>query len=407
MENDCTQVPHGRLFLSSLIMSSFASGPISVLASLLLIDIGSTFGTPVGVTGQLNTGYSVSALIVALLTSVLSTRFRHRSLLLGGMMLMLVSSLGCYLAPDFLTMMASFSLSGVGYAMVNPMTFALVGKHLPVESRANAVGGIVAGGALVYVVGAPIIAVVAGMGGWRLPLLEFVVPILFTGLLLSFFGLPKAQATGEGLPAEEGAYHRGFKEVLTNRSAIACLFGDFLRSASFVAIVFFSASFVRQKFNASTDLASLMILGAAMSYVVGSLVSGSFVNRLGRRLSAILAALFAGSFTATYVWASTFYVSVALIVVASWFFGLLASAANSLTLEQIPSFRGMMMSMDTAAFNLGSALGTAVGGIALLFSGYEGQGFVLGAMCIVGAFVWALFAIDPTRMYRAPSEKQS
>lgn len=383
-------------------MSSFASGPISVFASLLLIDIGSTFGTSVGVTGQLHTMYSISALIVALLTGILSTRFSHKSLLLGGMALMLVSSLGCYLAPDFLVMMASFSLSGVGYAMVNPMAFALVGRHLPVKMRPNAVGGIVAGGALVYVIGAPIISAVAGMRGWRLPLLEFVVPILSASLLLSYFGLPKVRA-GEGLSAEKGTYYRSFKEVLTNRSAIACLVGDLLRSASFVAIVFFSASFVRQKFNASTDLASLMIIGAAMSYVVGSLVSGSFVNRLGRKLSVILAALFAGSFTAAYVLAWDFNISVALIIVASWFFGLLASAANSLTLEQAPSSRGTMMSLDTAAFNLGSALGTTVGGLALLFSGYEAQGLILGAMCIVGVFVWSLFAVDPTRIHKASS----
>jgi len=313
---------------------------------------------------------------------------------------MLVSSLGCYLAPDFLTMMASFSLSGVGYAMVNPMMFALVGRHLPMERRPNAVGGIVAGGALVYVIGAPIIAVVAGIGGWRLPLLEFVVPILFASLLLSYLGLPKVKADEE-LPAEKGTYYRSFKEIFTNRSAIACLVGDLLRSASFVAIVFFSASFVRQKFNASTDLASLMIICAAISYVAGSLVSGSLVNRLGRKLSVIMAALFAGSFTASYVLVSDFYISVALIVVASWFFGILASAANSLTLEQIPSFRGTMMSLDTAAFNLGSAFGTTVGGLALLLAGYELLGLILGAMCIMGVFVWSFFAVDPTGMHKA------
>jgi len=399
METDYVQLTHRGLFLASLVMSSFASGPISVFASLLLIDIGSTFGTSVGITGQMNTTYSISALIVALLTGILSTRFRHRSLLLCGMALMLVSSLGCYLAPDFLTLVASFSLSGVGYAMVNPMTFALVGSHLPVERRPNAVGGIVAGGALVYVIGAPIIAIIAGTGGWRLPLLEFVIPILFASLLLSYFGLPRVRAGG-GFTDDKGTF-RSFMEVFTNRSAIACLVGDSLRSASFVAVVFFSASFVRQKFNASRDLASLMIIGAAMSYVAGSLVSGFLVNRLGRKLSVILAALFAGSFTAAYVLALDFNVSVALIIVASWFFGHLASAANSLTLEQIPSFRGTMMSLDTAAFNLGSALGTTVGGLALLISGYEVLGFILGALCIMGAFVWSLFAVDPTRMAKA------
>jgi len=392
---DYIEVPHRRLFLSSLIMSSFASGPISVLASLLLIDIGSTFDTSVGVTGQLNTIYSIAALIVALLMGVLSTRFRHKSLFLTGLVLMLVSAMGCYLAPDFLTMMLSFSLSGVGYAMVNPMAFALVGKHLPVGRRPNAVGGIVAGGALVYVVGAPIIALVAGVGGWRLPLAGFVAPVLVFGFLFSSVGLPSVRA-GEEPRAEKGTYYRSFKEVFTSRSAVACLLGDLLRSASFVAVVFYSASFVRQRFQASTDVASVVIIAAAMSYVIGSLVSGSIVNRLGRKPSVVLAALMAGPFTAAFVFAPDFYVSVALVIIASWFFGLVASAANSLTLEQAPRFRGTMMSIDTAALNFGSAVGTVVGGLALLLFGYEGLGIILGALCIVGAIIWGLFAIDPT-----------
>lgn len=385
--------------MPALVMSSFASGPIALLASLLLVDIGKTFNTSVGVTGQLNTVYSVAALAMALLTGALSTKFRHRSLLLVGLVVMMISSLGCYLAPDFLTLMVFFSLSGAGYAMVNPMTFAFVGIHLPVEKRPNAIGGIVAGGALVYVLGAPVIAIIAGIGGWRLPLLGFVAPVLLAGFILSFVGLPSIQAVEESAPTAE-TYYRSFKDVFTTRSAVACLVGDLLRSASFVAVVFFAASFVRQRFYVSTDMASLMIIGAALAYVIGGIVSGRLVRIFGRKPMVISTALLAGTFTAAYVFASDFYTSVALITAASWFFGLVASAANSLTLEQIPSFRGTMMSIDTAALNLGAALGTVVGGLALLPFGYEGLGLVLGAACILGALVWALFAVDPTRAHK-------
>jgi len=79
------RVPHRRLFLPSLVVSSFASGPITVLAALLLIDIGKTFGASVGVMGQVNTSYSVAAFIFALLMGVLSIRFKHKSLLLAGL----------------------------------------------------------------------------------------------------------------------------------------------------------------------------------------------------------------------------------------------------------------------------------------------------------------------------------
>jgi len=47
--------------------------------------------------------------------------------------------------------------------------------------------------------------------------------------------------------------------------------------------------------------------------------------------------------------------------------------------------------------NVGSAFGTAMGGLMLLSFGYEGLGSVLGAIGIVAAFVFYLFAIDPAR----------
>jgi predicted MFS family arabinose efflux permease len=76
---------------------------------------------------------------------------------------------------------------------------------------------------------------------------------------------------------------------------------------------------------------------------------------------------------------------------------MVASAANSLTLEQVPKLRDTMMSIDSAVVNLGSALGTVVGGIALLFFDYEGLASALGAMAIVAAIVVSLLAIDPTK----------
>ena len=53
------------------------------------------------------------------------------------------------------------------------------------------------------------------------------------------------------------------------------------------------------------------------------------------------------------------------------------------------------MSLDTAAINLGSALGTVIGGAALLSFGYEGMGSVLGAIGIAAALVFYLFAREP------------
>jgi len=130
----------GRLFLPSLAFSYFAAGPLGVLVSLLLIDIGETFGVSEGVMGQINTLYSIVAVVIALLMGILSLRFKHKSLLLMGLLFIGISALGCLVAPDFNWMLVSYSLSGLGWAMVSPMCVTMIGEHFPLEKRASAVG---------------------------------------------------------------------------------------------------------------------------------------------------------------------------------------------------------------------------------------------------------------------------
>jgi len=386
-----------RFFMHALAVSNFAAGALPLLVMLLLIDIGSTFNTEVGVTGQTNTLYSVAAVVFALLMGAFSIRFRHKSLLLIGLLFINISAVGCFLAQDFPQMVAGYALSGIGFAMISPMSIALIGEHFAIEKRAKAVGWIIAGGALVYFVGAPLIAYAASFGSWRFAILVFVMPISLASLLLAWGGLHSVGKNSNPSAANSRTYLRSFGEVLSNRSALACLVGDFFRSGSFVAIVIFAASFGRQRFSQSRELASIVILTGALCYTIGSLICGAMVNKFGRKNLTVLGAFVSGAFVVLYVSIPSELLYVVSVFVASLFFGITTSSANSLSLEQVPKLRGTMMSIDSAAVNLGSAFGTAVGGAALVSFNYEGLGLALGAMGIIAALVFRLFTRDPTK----------
>jgi len=388
--------PLRRLFLPSLVVSYFATSPIGIVTGLFLLSMAGDFSVSRGVMGQINTLSSAVSVVFALLMGVLSVRFKHKSLLLAGLVALSVSAVGCYLAWDFNSVFAAYALSGVGIAMVGPMCIALVGEHLALSRRAGAVGQIVAGGSLAYLVGAPIMGVLAGFGGWRMPLLGFVIPFSLVSLLLAFVGAPSKPSDNEA-SREEHTYVEGLREIVSHRSPIGCLIGNVLRNAAFAAVLFYSAAFFIERFALPEGIASLVILGAALSYTLGSIASGLLVNKYGRKPSTVLTALLAGLFTVSYAFLPNLWLSFVLLSVASWFSGMVASSASSLTLEQVPGFRGSMMSMGSAATSLGSVVGASVGGVALIYFDYEVLGSILGGMGIISAVVFQLLTTDPTR----------
>jgi len=385
-----------RILLFTLVFCAFSIGPLAVLMGLFLYPIATGFGVEVGVMGQVNTFSSVAAVVFALIMGFLSVRFRHKSLLMTGLLFFAVSSVGCFLAVDFTWMLLAYSISGLGLAMIDPMVNALVGEHFSLDERPKAVSWTVGAGALPYVVGPLVLNFLADFGGWRFSLLGFVIPLLSVSLLLAFFGIPSA-SHGHGMPMGRSSFLSGFKEVLSNVSALACLAGDTLRAASLAAVLYYSAAFFMQRFEASTDIAALAILLAASCYTVGSLVSGRFVDRIGRKPFTAMTVLLASAFTVSFVFVHDFMFSLILNLTAALLFGMVTAAVISLTLEQVPGYAGTMMSVDSAFVNLGYALGAAVGGIALIWFDYEGLGAALGFFGVVAALVFFLFARDPTR----------
>jgi DHA1 family inner membrane transport protein len=383
-----------RLVIPSLTFSRLNMTPPRNVAGLLLIEIGLTFGCSVGVMGQLRTLSSAMALIFAMIMGVLSVRYSHKKLLLTGLVFYAVSALGCFLSHDFNGMMLTYSLSGIGLAMVSPMAFALVGELLPLEKRSSATGWIFAGTALSSVIQFQLIGYIEAVGGWRLVFIGFVFPLAAASLILAYFGIPPPPLEPS---ASESDFLEGFREVLSNRSAIACLLGTMLSWASYQAILTYGVSFYKQYFLMTTNQASLLFSGLGICYVIGNLSSGRYVDRFGRKAFTFIGYLTLGSTIILLTNIPYLWLSVTLALVCLVFVGLGDSASNSLILEQVPMYRGTMMSTWSAATSLGATLGAGLGGMLLLQYDYSVLGFVLGGLGVLSALIYRVITIDPLR----------
>jgi DHA1 family purine base/nucleoside efflux pump-like MFS transporter len=384
-----------RHIIWSLVMASSVAWIPSLLAGILLIDIANTFGYPIGVAGQIFTVARIVGVISALLLGVLTVRFRSKTMLIVGLLAFVVFSIGCSLAPSFNTMLISYSFSGLGMAVVMPMSMSLVGEHLPMKKRANAIGLISASTSVPGLIVGPLIGLIVGYGGWRLSFIVFTLPLSLLGLIAVSMWLPSG-ATSHESEGSNVDFFEGFKEIIFNRSAFSSLLGYVLALASMTALGAYCPSFLRENFLVSTEFVSNVFALVNIVYSLGSIACGRIVGKFGRKLVLIVSLLLESILIILSTNVQNLWVALIIIYLAYLMMGLVFPVSMSLTLEQVPKFRGTMMSLNSAAGNLGMALGSAVGGLILLMYSYGFVGVSLGVLGIIGTIIYQTQVVDPT-----------
>ena len=375
---------HRRVLLTIIIASSVAWVP-SFLAGILLLDIGNTFGYPIGVTGQIFTAARIVGVVSALLLGMFTVRYRSKRLLIVGLLAFMVFSVSCFLAPSFNIMLVSFSLSGLGLAIVMPMSMSLVGEHLPAEKRASAIGLISAFTAVPGLFFGPLIGLVVKIGGWRLAFLVFILPLSVLGLLAVLRWLPTEPAETEGGNVD---LLKGFKEIYRNRSALANLIGYALALASMTAVASYSPSYLRETFPVSTVFVSTVFSGVNILYSLGSVACARIVDRFGRKPVLVGSLLLESFLIILSMNIPNLWLTLTIIYLSYMMMGFIYTVAISLALEQLPGFQGTMMSLNTAAGNLGMAMGSAAGGLILLLYDYGPVSLSLGALGIIATITY-------------------
>jgi len=378
----------GRLVTPAVVFARAATMPMADITSYLLIEIGLSFQQPVGVISQIRTIQAIIAVVFALMMGAMSVKFKHKTLLIWGLLLIAISAMGCFMTPSFSLLLLVFPLAGIGTAMVQPMTNSLVGEHLPREKRSGAIGWMMTGMASISILGGFFIKYLNEIGGWRLAFIGYAFPAAVIVALLVYLWIPRSKGETSSGQGGEGLLS-GFKQVYSNRSALSCLMGMAISQTTWQAILLFWASFYRQQFKITIGTFVLLNIGTVLCYIGGNLFTGRYANLLGRKRLSIISLLLSGVFMVPMFISPNYLLSYAFVILFAIVGGVRATSTQSHTMEQMPTARGTLMSCMSAAISLGAALGAAIGGYILLGYGYAGFGYVFGAINILGALVFA------------------
>ncbi len=335
---------------------------------------------------------------MALAVGVLSIKYRHKTLLMYGLIAYIIAALSCTFAPTFPIMMIAFSLIGLASGIVTPIISTLIGEHFSVNERSSAIGSVNGLRAFTYLVSAPIIGYIAGGYGWRMAFLFFLCPISIISLLVAAKGIPSVGYDDD----EKGQYMEGFKTIFSNRSAVSCLLGSIFAQAAWLGILTYSASFFRQRFMIGVNWASLLLSTVAGCFMVSTFASGLLVNRFGRKRMTTVGVMLFSVLSIVYMVMMNVWVALVIVLSITAFSAMRFTSSISLSLEQVPAYRGTMMSLNTAALSFGRVIGSAVGGVSLLYFGWESVGYSMGVLGLVASILYLFLPIDPIREQKEP-----
>lgn len=367
--------------------STATGGAPVVVLSLLLIDIAESLDVPVGVLGQISSFSSFASIIVAIVMGVLAVKYSHKMLLCVGLCLMSISIVGTSLAYDFTSILVLYSLSGIGYSMVQPMTNTFIGDIYPVEGRTQVIGRMIAVRSVISFFAPLVTGFIVARSNWRIGFASYNLSLTLISLILVWTAIPRDKVHSvSGVDQLEG-----IKAVLGNHSASAYLFASALAFTPFMAISVFNGSYLRQHFMLSVEASSRLLPIVAIAVTPGLLLSNRLVERFGLKRVVYGSTLLSSAAFLVYFSAGLDLIpSIVFSTLGSFLTGVWLATSGALGLLQERTYRGSMMSLSTASSSLGGVLGALVGGFTLVRWGYLGLGAVTSCLGVVAALIYVL-----------------
>ncbi|MGL6279197.1 MAG: MFS transporter [Gaiella sp.] len=356
-----------------LFLALFASQAGVLALSPILAQVADDLGVSIAAAGQLRVVAAPLAAAVAVLAGRALGRFSPRLLLAVGSVFLAGGSLASAAAPTFALMALAQVPLWIGIATLLVAAVAATAAWSTPETRTRLVSHAFAGPPAAWIVGMPIIGLVANVH-WRLAFLAVPLPaavLAGVAVLRRAPDQPLARAGGSLVDLLRGATAR--------RWAI----GELCANAAWAGTLVYSGALFTEHYGLSTAVTGVVLAGLAVAYLVG--------NRWGGRLSGdarrnVLGGSIAAGAAVGLTWAVTPAVAVTILLfaVTSAIVAMRTVAGTVYGFEVSDGRDRSVGAVRGATTQLGYLAGSLAGGVALALGG-----FALLAVAFGGLFVAA------------------
>jgi len=369
------------VFLAAAI---FLAMTVGLMLGPLLVDLATVFHTSVTVAGQLTAATAITWACTAFLAGPVSDTYGRRRLLLTGLLLMVLGTLSAPVAWNYGALVACRCLTGVGAAMISPNCLATVTDIFPPDQRGAAMGWLVSASGLGTALGVPLVALLADLGGWRLPFYVLGgLLVLVWGLLWVWFPR-RIRPPGHAVSVVTHVWTVGGTAGLW-----WILVANGLQVMAFMGMSSYLAPYLMRTYQMSAGDTALPLMIAGLGVLTGGLLGGQVAGQASR-LALVAGAFLGGGLGAALVFTTT---------ISPWAtVGLAFGVAGSLLLswpvtavlltEHAGPSRATATGLFAVSNQLGAVGGASLGGMLLALGSFPLIGwFCLGAATIAAVVI--------------------
>ncbi|PTY38347.1 arabinose transporter permease [Saccharospirillum sp. MSK14-1] len=363
----------------ALAIAAFGIGTTEFVILGLLSSVAADLNVTIPAAGHLVSSYALGVVVGGPILAVVTARWPRRPTLIVLIGIFLLGNVLCALAPNYWSLMVARVVTAFSHGAFFGIAAVTAASLAVPEKRGQAISLVFAGLTLANVMGVPSGAAIGQAFGWRATF-ACVVVIGVIAVLALLRWLPT------GLKPSVGGIVGEFR-VLRQAPVLLALGLSALASVSMFTVVTFIEPMLRDVTGIGGLWISLVMGVYGLGLTAGSILGGRLGHRalipvlawlmVGIALSLLVLAVVIGwlplAVLAIFVWAALSFSIVPLL--------------QLLVVDQAGDAPNLASTLNQSAFNLGNAVGAALGGVVISL------GLSMNWIPVAGALVIAVNAL--------------
>ena len=357
--------------LSALAIGAFAIGTTEFTPMGLLPVIADGVQVSIPTAGMLVSAYAIVVMAGAPVMTLLFSRFGKRAALMALMVLFTVGNLLSAFAPSYTTLLLSRLITSLNHGAFFGIGAVVAASVVPKDKQASAIAMMFMGLTIANIGGVPAATWIGQQVGWRVAFGGTAVLGLVTIAAL-WLALPK------GEPGTRPDVRRELK-VLTRPEVLLAMGTTVMGAGAMFTLYTYVAPVLADITHASPGFVAFALVLIGIGFTLGNSIGGKLADwSLDGAAKLILGALAVVMAVLPLVMTTHVGAAIGLVVWGAAAFGIVPPVQMRV-MQAASQAPGLASSVNVGAFNLGNAVGAALGGAVI------GQGLGYAAVPLAGA----------------------